>query len=464
MVVRVVLSQILFTGYQSVAVVSAVALFIGATIILQIQLLAPAVGGELLGQVMVAAVLRELAPLGTAFLVAGRSGTAIATELGGMKVGQEVLALASLGIDPPRYLVLPRLLGVMVSVLALMAYFIVVAIAGGYLVAWLITAPSFDAMRAGVALALMPADAVLYVAKGLGLGVLIGWLCCHYGLSVQISPTEVPQQASRAVMLDAAVLRHLQHARDGPVLRDRRIAGAGVSVAAVEGLSAREVTFRYGDVVVLDQESFHVPRGRDAGGDRGQRRGQVDAPLPVRGAGRRRRRGRSGSTVTLPNVARPSDLVRRGVRTGFVFQQGGLVSNLNVVTNVKLALRYHADVLGLTEEAIEERAREALDRVRIGESELYSLPAHLSFGTRKRVALARAIALRPNFAFFDDPDAGLDSATSAVVRDLILACRDDPTITTLVCTNHRLLLDAIGTYPKELCNGQLLAQTYGRVE
>ena len=200
-VVRVVLSQILFTGYQSVGVVSAVALFIGATIILQIQLLAPAVGGELLGQVMVAAVLRELAPLGTAFLVAGRSGTAIATELGGMKVGQEVLALASLGIDPPRYLVLPRLLGVMVSVFALMAYFIVVAIAGGYLVAWLITAPSFDALRAGVAIALMPADAILYVAKVLGLGVLIGWLCCHHGLSVQISPTEVPQKASRAVML-----------------------------------------------------------------------------------------------------------------------------------------------------------------------------------------------------------------------------------------------------------------------
>lgn len=200
-VMRVFLSQILYSGFQSVAVVSAVALFIGATIIIQIQLLAPAIGGDVLGQILVAAVLRELAPLGTSFLVAGRSGTAIATELGGMRVGQEILGLASMGIDPPRYIVLPRVLGVIVSVLALMAYFIVVAIAGGYFVAWLITAPSFDALRAGVERALRPADAILYLAKGFGLGLLIGWLCCHFGLSVKVSPTEVPQRASRGVML-----------------------------------------------------------------------------------------------------------------------------------------------------------------------------------------------------------------------------------------------------------------------
>lgn len=105
-VTRVILPQILFTGFQAVGVVSAVALFLGATIIVQIQLLAPGLGGELLGQILVTVVLREVAPLGTAFIVAGRSGTAISTELGGMKVGQEGLALASLGIDPPRYLVL----------------------------------------------------------------------------------------------------------------------------------------------------------------------------------------------------------------------------------------------------------------------------------------------------------------------------------------------------------------------
>lgn len=229
------------------------------------------------------------------------------------------------------------------------------------------------------------------------------------------------------------------------------------------GLSARDVSFRYGDVVVLDGESFEVPRGGTmvvTGGN-----GVGKSTLLHLCAGLV---GVMEGSITLgghaPNVDRPSDLVRRGVRTGFVFQQAGLVSNLNALANVRLALRYHADVLGLSEAAIDERTREALDRVQLGESELYTLPAHLSFGTRKRVALARAIALRPNFMFFDDPDAGLDSATAAVVRDLVLACRDDPEVTTLVSTNHKALLDALGAYPKELYRGHLLAQTYRRVE
>ncbi|MEZ4309462.1 MAG: ATP-binding cassette domain-containing protein [Polyangiaceae bacterium] len=140
------------------------------------------------------------------------------------------------------------------------------------------------------------------------------------------------------------------------------------------------------------------------------------------------------------------------------------MSNLNALANVKLALRYHADVWGLTEDAIDERAKEALDRVRIGESELYSLPARLSYGTRKRVAMARVIAMRPTFVFCDDPDAGLDSATAKVVSDTLLAWRDDREVTTLVSTNHRALIDAIGEAPKELTRGRLLAQTYRRVE
>jgi len=71
--------------------------------------------------------MRELAPLLTAIVVAGRSGTAMATELGNMKVNSEVLALSSLGIDPPRYIVLPRLVASIVSVLVLMIYFSVVS-------------------------------------------------------------------------------------------------------------------------------------------------------------------------------------------------------------------------------------------------------------------------------------------------------------------------------------------------
>ncbi|MEN9577082.1 MAG: hypothetical protein RJA70_91 [Pseudomonadota bacterium] len=197
---RVTVRQIFFTGFEALPLVSVIAVLVGATIILQAQIIS-ALPGEVLGQVLVAVVLREVAPLTTALVVAGRSGTAIATELGNMKVNDEILALTSMGIDPYRFVVWPRLIGTIVSVLVLTVYFGAMAIIGGYLANFLLGTSSFTAMQAGFAAALVPGDLPLFVIKGLGLGVIVGWLCCHFGLEVGSSPTEVPQRASQAVVL-----------------------------------------------------------------------------------------------------------------------------------------------------------------------------------------------------------------------------------------------------------------------
>lgn len=199
------LVQILFTGVDAVSLVSIVGLLMGTTIIIQTSLLAPGAGGELLGRILVAIVIRELAPLLTAFIVAGRSGTAIATELGNMKVNSEIDALASLGIDVPRYVVWPRIIGTVVSVLVLTVYFAAIAVGGGYIVSLLVASPTFGSLRAGFTAALVPLDLALFFAKGAGLGLLVGWLSCHFGLEVGSSPTEVPLQASRAVVMTLVV-------------------------------------------------------------------------------------------------------------------------------------------------------------------------------------------------------------------------------------------------------------------
>jgi phospholipid/cholesterol/gamma-HCH transport system permease protein len=201
---RIMLMQILFTGVEAVSLVSVMGLLIGATLMIQIRLVAPGQPGEMVGKILVAVVLRELAPLTTAVIVSSRSGTAIATELGNMKANSEVLALSAMGIDPPRFIVLPRLFGAVVSVIVLMVYFSAVAVVGGYAVSQMISGPSFGALRSGFANALMWQDLVLFLVKGTGLGVLTGWLCCHYGLEVKSSPTEVPQKASKAVVMTLA--------------------------------------------------------------------------------------------------------------------------------------------------------------------------------------------------------------------------------------------------------------------
>ncbi|HEX3773088.1 MAG TPA: ABC transporter permease [Polyangiaceae bacterium] len=197
---RVIVAQIMYTGVQALSLVSIIAFLLGASVIIQTNLMAPA-DGELLGKVLVAVVLRELAPLITAIVVAGRSGTAMATELGNMKVNSEVLALSSLGIDPPRYIVLPRLVASVVSVLVLMIYFSVVAMFGAFTLARLTADATWGSLYSGISRGVMPFDLALFLLKGSGLGMLVGWLCCHYGLQVRSSPTEVPQKASRAVVM-----------------------------------------------------------------------------------------------------------------------------------------------------------------------------------------------------------------------------------------------------------------------
>ncbi|HEY4103997.1 MAG TPA: ABC transporter permease [Polyangiaceae bacterium] len=197
---RVIVAQIMYTGVQALSLVSIIAFLLGASVIIQTNLMAPA-DGELLGKVLVAVVLRELAPLITAIVVAGRSGTAMATELGNMKVNSEVLALSSLGIDPPRFIVLPRLVASVVSVLVLMIYFSVVAIFGAFTLARITADATWGSLYSGISRGVMPFDLGLFLLKGSGLGTLVGWLCCHYGLQVRSSPTEVPQKASRAVMM-----------------------------------------------------------------------------------------------------------------------------------------------------------------------------------------------------------------------------------------------------------------------
>jgi len=196
----VMLTQVMFTGVQALSLVSVIGLLIGASIIIQTNMMVPA-DGELIGRVLVAVVLRELAPLITAIVVAGRSGTAIATELGNMKVNSEVLALSSLGVDPLRYVVLPRMVGCIVSVVALMIYFSIVSLSAAFALGILSSGASLSSFQQGVAGSVMPHDLVLFFAKGLGLGTIVGWLSCHFGLEVKSSPTEVPQQASRAVVM-----------------------------------------------------------------------------------------------------------------------------------------------------------------------------------------------------------------------------------------------------------------------
>lgn len=203
---RIIARQILFTGVDALPVVSAIALMVGVIIITQAGTQLPKVGaGGLVGTIIVLVVIRELGPLLTAFIVVGRSGTAITTELGNMRVSGEVTALELMGVRVTRFIVMPRLAGVILSMVCLTLYFDAVAVLGGFIVAKIKLTVPFEVFGQAIAESLSLVDVVLTVIKSILFGTAIAAICCHHGLSVGTSSTEVPQQVTKAMINSVTV-------------------------------------------------------------------------------------------------------------------------------------------------------------------------------------------------------------------------------------------------------------------
>jgi phospholipid/cholesterol/gamma-HCH transport system permease protein len=197
---RVFLNQVFFTALQAVPLVIVLAGILSFLVISQaVRELGRLGATELIGTLMVVAIVRELGPLLTALVVAGRSGTAIAAELATNKVMGEVDALEGMGIDPVHYLVLPRFGAAIVSVFTLIIVFDGVAIAAGLVAALangMSSARYFDIVLQSLAFR----DVSLTLAKGIVFGVIIGTVPSFHGLAVRRAATEVPIASSQAVV------------------------------------------------------------------------------------------------------------------------------------------------------------------------------------------------------------------------------------------------------------------------
>ena len=126
------------------------------------------------------------------------------------------------------------------------------------------------------------------------------------------------------------------------------------------------------------------------------------------------------------------DLMKVRAGMGMVFQEGALFDSLTVAENVGFRLREHED---LTEEQFESRVRSVLGFVDL--EEFYErMPSDLSGGQRRRVALARAIAHRPQLILYDEPTTGLDPIIGSTICDLIVKLRDLEGVTSVLVTHQ----------------------------
>jgi phospholipid/cholesterol/gamma-HCH transport system ATP-binding protein len=195
-------------------------------------------------------------------------------------------------------------------------------------------------------------------------------------------------------------------------------------------IELRHLCKRFGRLVVLDDVSLKVEDGTS---------------LVVIGA------SGTGKSVLLKHIVgllRPDsgEVLFRGKRIdnlserklmesrmqiGFLFQMGALFDSMNAADNVAFPLRQHSDK---NFEEVAERVQQRLSMVGLPDAGP-KMPSELSGGQRKRVALARAIALEPRAILYDEPTTGLDPVRSDVINELILKLQRELKVTSIIVTH-----------------------------
>ena len=154
--------------------------------------------------------------------------------------------------------------------------------------------------------------------------------------------------------------------------------------------------------------------------------------------------------LEVPKLKR-RELYALRAKIGYVFQFAALFDSLSIGDNVAMGLRKQGT---LDEGQIQDRVNEALDLVDLP-NVAPRFPAELSGGMRKRVGIARAIALRPKYLLYDEPTTGLDPVTSAVIDELMIRMRDRLGVTGIVITHDMRSAYRVGTRIAMLYDGHV---------
>jgi phospholipid/cholesterol/gamma-HCH transport system ATP-binding protein len=201
--------------------------------------------------------------------------------------------------------------------------------------------------------------------------------------------------------------------------------------ATATAVAFDHVSFAFDDHVVLRDVSFSVPKG------------SMRIMLGASGAGKsvvlklilgllRPDSGRIFVDGQRTDSMMEPDLIRMRADIGMLFQENALFDSLTVAENVGYRLYEETDMPG---DQVRRRVEEVLGFIGLGEY-IDRMPAELSGGQRRRVAIARAMASKPSLLLFDDPTTGLDPVIATTVDDEIIKLRDLEQVTSIVVTHQ----------------------------
>jgi len=178
----ILVKQINFIGAKSMLVIVLIGAFTGMVLALQLFYTLRKFGSDaLLGPAIALSLIRELGPVLSAIMIAGRAGSAITAEIGIMRITEQIDALTSMALNPFRYLIVPKIAAAVIVFPLLAAIFDVVGIYGGYAIAVKMLGMSSGTYFSQMETFVLMEDITTGFYKSVCFGLVVSWVCCYKG-------------------------------------------------------------------------------------------------------------------------------------------------------------------------------------------------------------------------------------------------------------------------------------------
>lgn len=198
---RNIVAQIIFTGIDALPTITILGLAAGFVLTFQLISIIVSIGAtDEIVSLLVNIVCLGIGPFVAAIILISRTGSAIVVDLGNMKLHGEIEGLENLGIDINTFTVAPRLIGAAISQLAITVYFTLLILVSGIVLSGFLISSTHYAILGTIVTAFTPQLITLFVIKNLMFGFVIAAISSYSALSVRISPTELPQQTTKAIV------------------------------------------------------------------------------------------------------------------------------------------------------------------------------------------------------------------------------------------------------------------------
>jgi phospholipid/cholesterol/gamma-HCH transport system permease protein len=202
-----VIVQMTRAGYESLPIAAAMAFFTGLVLSLHSGIALRTFRAESeVARIVALTLVKEMGPILSGMLMAGRVGAAIAAELGTMSVNEEIDALHTLGINPVRFLVVPRFLALLIMLPVLVTYADIIGMLGGAFMAKVHFGVSYGYYYRTVMSVLAGKDILEGLVKGTLFGGIIAVIACLYGLNTRGGAEGVGKAITRAVVTSFVAL------------------------------------------------------------------------------------------------------------------------------------------------------------------------------------------------------------------------------------------------------------------